>query len=390
MGILSTLFLLLPVAAATGWYAGYRQQHAERSPHPSSRKNQIPRDYLIGLNYIINEQPDKAVDVFIKMLEVNTDTIETHLALGSLFRRRGEVDRAIRVHQNIIARPQLTTEQRSRALSELGQDYLRAGVLDRAENLFLELVGLGAETLSSNNYLLNIYQLQKDWKQAITIAKKLETGNGVKMRIAIAHYNCELAEQALQANDLNLAQDYLKKAISTDKNCVRANLIFGNLAMRKNDYATAIRHYKQVKKQEPDYISEVLPQLATCYEKLNQPEDYQDYLQGCLKERHRISVILAMAEYIKKNQGEAKTIEFLAKAIHKHLSLRGASYLLSLYIKGARGDTKTDLLLLQNFLSKLQENSPNYRCLQCGFAGKLFYWQCPSCLKWSTVRPIEG
>jgi len=151
------LWLLLPLAALSGWLAARRRQENSVSD-PT-----FPSDYFKGINYLLNEQPDKAVDVFIKMLEVDTDTVETHLALGSLFRRRGEVDRAIRIHQNLIARPNLTKSQRIESLRELGQDYLRAGVLDRAENLFLELTGMGEDECFV--YLLEIYQQQREWSK---------------------------------------------------------------------------------------------------------------------------------------------------------------------------------------------------------------------------------
>ena len=157
-------FCLLPVAAASGWYWGHSKQKRSRA---SKNSQFMPRDYFVGLNYLINEQPDKAVDVFIKMLDVNSDTFETHLALGSLFRRRGEADRAVRIHQNLLARPELNREQRIQALSELGQDYLRAGLLDRAEGLFLQLLEMDASSKDSLCYLLNIYQQQKDWSRQL-------------------------------------------------------------------------------------------------------------------------------------------------------------------------------------------------------------------------------
>ncbi len=207
--MLDLLLLLLPIAAVSGWYGGYKHKSSA-----AQKPNFLPRDYFIGLKYLIDEQPDKAVDIFIKMLEVNSDTVETHLALGGLFRRRGEVNRAIRIHQNLIARPQLVKGQRVQALSELAQDYMRAGVLDRAENLFLELLELDKGNEANFRYLLHIYEQQKDWEQAITIARKLHN-----MQPAIAHYYCELGDH--------------KKALLMDKNCVRATLLQG--AMHIND-----------------------------------------------------------------------------------------------------------------------------------------------------------
>ena len=187
--MLELLWLLLPLAAASGWLAarrGVRGTKAQLMPELSS-------DYFQGLNYLLNEQPDKAIEVFVRMLEVNSDTVETHLALGNLFRRRGEVDRAIHIHQNLIARPTLKPEQRTQALMELGQDYMRAGLLDRAESLFEELVQVDAHTAAALQQLLVIYQQEKDWDRAIQTARRLGVVSGRNMAPVIAQYYCELA-----------------------------------------------------------------------------------------------------------------------------------------------------------------------------------------------------
>ena len=383
--MLRLLFLLLPIAAIAGWYAGFKQQHPEQ--HGSKNKSGgISPDYLLGLNYLINEQPDKAVDVFIKMLEVNDDTAETHIALGSLFRRRGEVDRAIRIHQNLIARPQLSGEQRARGLYELGQDYLRAGVLDRAENIFLELVGIGKDTKASYHCLLNIYQLQKDWQQAIAIAKKLSSKEKAQMGVQIAHYYCELAEKAYKNKDVETAIANLEKALLADAKCVRANMLFGNFAYAAGEYADAIRYYRQVKDQDSAYLSEALVPLAKCYAALNKEADFLSYLEKSLKKAKQLPVILALAHELQKLRGADVAIEFLTHTMDQHLSLRSVYYLLGLYIEKSAGNTKEQLIHLQSFLQKILENNPTYSCSHCGFAGKSFYWQCPGCRKWSTLH----
>lgn len=379
------LLLLLPIAAVSGWLSGY----AHRKHLHANRDALIPHDYFVGLNYLINEQPDKAVDVFIKMLEVNSDTVETHLALGNLFRRRGEVDRAIRVHQNLIARPQLEKQQRVQALSELAQDYLRAGVLDRAERLFLELISMGEDKQVSYVNLLNIYQQQKDWNQAIIIAKKLEA-NLVTMPTAIAYYYCELAEQARIGNAITKANEYLKEAVNKDKNCVRASMIAGRIALDAKDYKSAIRYYKRVREQDPDFISEVVVPLAEAYNQLNLEADFIQYIQDCLVEYPRISLVLALAEYVKKWHGDVAAIDFIIDKIHACLSLRGVERLVALYLNTTDANTRNKLLLLHEFITKLLVNKPIYRCVHCGFAGKQLYWMCPSCKRWGCVKPIHG
>lgn len=220
-----SLLVLVPIAAFAGWIVAGKGSRFSMD----NNNGMVPKDYLLGLNFLLNEEPDKAVDVFIKMLEVDSDTVETHLALGSLFRRRGEVDRAIRIHQNLIARPHLDKQQRIQALMALGQDYMRAGVLDRAERIFLEVVENGSETGPSLHYLLDIYQQEKAWDQAVLIARKIAVSTGEAMQSNIAHYYCELALEARMANDNDLARRHLRKALTIDKKCVRASLLQGDL-----------------------------------------------------------------------------------------------------------------------------------------------------------------
>lgn len=386
--ITDLLLLLLPVAAASGWH--YARKSAGKNPSISTGKTTLPQDYFIGLNYLINEQPDKAVDVFIKMLEVNSDTVETHLALGSLFRRRGEVDRAIRVHQNLIARPQLGKLQRIQALSELAQDYLRAGVLDRAERLFLELVKMGEQTTPSLHYLLNIYQQQKDWEQAISTAKKLQVITHELMQVPIAQYYCELAEQTSQKKQIDKAKSYLQHALQNDRNCVRASILQAEIETLSGNFKSAIRAYKQVKSQDPDFISEIVLPLAHCCEELKAEDELIDYLRTCLNEYPRVPVVLVLADYLRKQQGDKVAIEFLAEQIHLHPSLRSLDYLLQLYLENSVGDTRYKLQILQDLVKGLLAQKPVYRCVECGFAAKALYWQCPRCRHWNTVKPIHG
>ncbi len=380
------LLLLLPVASVSGWYMGKKSQRFVKTPLQHS----LHRDYFLGINYLINEQPDKAVDVFIKLLAVDRDTIETHLALGSLFRRRGEVDRAIRIHQNLITRPQLEQAQRNQALHELAQDYLGAGVLDQAERLFLELVNKNEEVISSLRYLLNIYQQQKDWQQAIKIANLLQEKTGESMRPTIAHYYCELADQKRSQNDLIQTQALLNQAFKIDRDCVRASLASAENAISLGDYETAITFYKEIPEQDPDYLSEAIVPLRFCYEKLQMEEEFVNYLQVHLTKNPRTSIVIAMSEYIKKQQGNRAAINFIADQIRRSPSLRGLDRLIELYLTMSEGDAKDKLLLLKDLVATLLADKPAYRCSNCGFSSSNVYWHCPGCKNWSTVRPIQG
>jgi len=231
--------LFLPLGVMSGWFFNrFRQKRTM-----NKRITALRRDYFVGLNYLINDQADKAVDIFIKMLEVDSETVEMHLALANLFRRRGEVDRAIRIHQNLIARPQLSKDQNARALFELAKDYKHAGVLDRAERLFSEVIQSNAYNELSLKNLLEIYQIQKDWEQAIHVAKKIETNTGEPMKKTIAHHYCELAEHYFNLNQNNVAESCLKKALNNDGCCVRASLIQGHAHLAQGKYKQALKSF---------------------------------------------------------------------------------------------------------------------------------------------------
>lgn len=382
MKIVWILFFLICIGLA--WLLGYRMRPKEEAP----RKINLPRDYLIGLNYLLNEETDKAVDIFIKMLEVDSDTVETHLAVGKLFRRRGEVDRAIRIHQNLIARPQLEKVYREQSLFELGQDYFSAGMLDRAERIFLELVNAKSHSAQALRALIDIYQQEKAWENAIDVAIKYESVTRQNMQSVIAHYYCELSDAAFNKRQHNISLEYLEKATAADKLCVRANLLRAKIYMEQGDYKIASRSLKQIKDQNPDYLSEAIELLASCYEKLNLEDELVVYLGKLINEYPRLPVVLILAERIRKRKGDKVTAKFVADYVRRYPSLRGLSLFINLYSSSVEGRAKDDLHILQNLMKKVLSDKPDYQCTSCGFPGKTLHWQCPGCRQWSTILPI--
>jgi lipopolysaccharide biosynthesis regulator YciM len=380
------LWLLLPVAAASGWFAAKRSRAAEGACHGG----ELSSDYFKGLNYLLNEQPDKAIEVFIKMVEIDSDTVETHLALGNLFRRRGEVDRSIRIHQNLIARPTLSREQRTQALLELGEDYMKAGLFDRAENLFLELIELGAHIAHALRHLVDIYQQEQDWEKAISISRRLEDVTGKSMHDVIAQYYCELAERAVREGDDTLALQMIKRAFSFDRNCVRGSMLLGEWETRKGDYKAAIRAYKRVVTQDVEYLPEIIEPMQACYERLGTPEEMGAYLREIIKKHSGISSMLALAERLRAEQGDDAAMEFVSEQLRKRPSVRGLKWLIELSLAHSTGEAKENLLILLDLTSKLTDGKPVYECSKCGFTGKSMHWQCPGCKSWNSVKPIQG
>lgn len=376
--------LLFPISIGISYVLGSRNRPKEEP----TRKINLPRDYLIGLNFLLNEETDKAVDIFIKMLEVDSDTVETHLAIGQLFRRRGEVDRAIRIHQNLIARPQLEKVYREQSLFELGQDYLSAGMLDRAERIFLELVNAKSHSARALKILIDIYQQEKDWDNAVQMATNYAVVTKQNMQPIIAHYYCELGEAAFAKRHFPLAAEYVEKALTADRFCVRASLLHAKVLMEQKEYKTAARSLKKIKDQNPDYLSEAIELLASCYEKIGEEEKLVIYLKQLLDEHPRVPVALILAERIRKRKGDKVAATFVADYVRRYPSLRGLYIFINIYISNAEGRAREDLHILQNLMKKLLTDKPDYQCNACGFSGKSLHWQCPGCKQWGTIMPV--
>jgi lipopolysaccharide biosynthesis regulator YciM len=351
-------------------------------------KSSLNKEYLVGLNFLLNEQPDKAVDTFIKMLEVDADTVETHLALGKLFRKRGEVDRAIRIHQNLIARPQLEEPYKLLALLALGQDYLTAGVLDRAENTFKEALLLDEKSEEALISLLDIYQQEKEWSFSIEIAQKLSKFSRKDMQKIIAHCYCEIAQRHLQQGDKDGCEFALEKSLQFYKSCVRANLILASLFIQEEDYRQAIKYLKRVKEQNPDYTIETFSPMAACYEKLQDEASFLSYCKTCLMDSPQQAPLYAL--FIQKLpfiSGIDRLNELLVSHIIRYPTLVGLSAYLAIRLSPDASD-QTALELVSSHLGEILKNTPNYQCVNCGFSGKNLHWQCPSCRQWETVKSL--
>jgi len=379
--------MLLPAAACSGWWLARRTYSVK---HQVSG-NPLSREYVVGLNYLLNEQPDKAVDIFIKLLEVDSETVETHLALGSLFRRRGEVDRAIRIHQNLIARPQLSVAQRKEALMALAQDYMSAGVFDRAERIFIEVVELGG-TPDANSLrgLLAIYQQEKSWEKALDTLKKLELSTGSSMNAQAAHYYCEMSSQARAVGAQDKAYAVIKQALVVDKQSVRASLMLAELDMEQGRYKPAVRALKRVSAQDPEFITEIIEPLLIASVELNAMDECASYLENILVDHPRASIIFAIGNFVREEKSLDVAIDFVSVQLSRHPSIRGLNQLIQWHLESAHGLVRDKLQMLYNITSKFLDNKPIYRCEHCGFSGKHLHWLCPSCKQWGRTKPIHG
>jgi len=377
-------WLLLPVAAASGWYLA-RKDCLKKSIQTAY---ELPSEYFKGVNYILNQQPDKAIDLFLKLSEVDKDTAEVHLALGSLFRQRGEVDRAIRVHQSLINRSGLSSDLHFQAMRSLAQDYMSAGLLDRAESLCLELHDASPFDISALKLLKDIYQQEKEWFRAIDVARKIEQIERSSLSPVIAHYYCELTEIGLHRNDVAQAHRMLEKAIAEDPDCARAFIIRGQIAYQAKDYEAAIHSFHKLESKNPEYFGEILSQLYACYEALGKTDRLVTYLRGVISTTHSVDLLLTATKLLCARNGKEAALSFLGDELLQAPSLRGVQYMLELNLPDTSED-KGYLAIAKSSLDKLLENKPVYKCRQCGFTGIEMHWCCPSCKTWASVKPIQ-
>ena len=311
------------------------------------------------------------------------------MALGSLFRRRGEVDRAIRFHQNIIAKPGLEPEQRTQALLELGEDYMKAGLLDRAERLFAELIETDSHTPAALRSLLEIYQQEKDWDKALEQAQRLEQVSGEHMGDVMAQFCCEMADAALADNDTERARRHLRQARRHDPRCIRARFILADLVARDGDYAQALDLYEEIAELDQDYIPELLQAYLDAAAEAGQKERSRAKLEEWAQAYKGISLVLKMTDFLAEEQGVEAAGQFLVDTLNAKPSVRGLDRLVELKAAGHLEDESSDDIL-RAVTARLMSRQPAYRCNHCGFSGHTHHWQCPSCRNWSTTKKIHG
>ncbi|MFT4767363.1 MAG: lipopolysaccharide biosynthesis regulator YciM [Glaciecola sp.] len=392
------VFLLLFSAVASGWWLGRRSLSS--SANSSSGP---PSQYYRGLNYLLDGRPDGAVDQFISALEVNSETLETHIALGNVLRRRGEVDRAIRIHQNLLARPNLPRSQMHIAHLELARDYISAGLLDRAETLLLDLVAESDEQRDvSHQYLVEIYRSESEWQRAIEQAKALlplrsllrgeaqaPPLSGQPIPLQLAHFYCELAVELAKAEDLDQARGLLQDAVRIDPACARASLELGRFEAAAGNYRLAISALTRVVEQHAEFLPEAIPALRECYAALGEEKDLSAYLRSCLDEHPSTPLMIAVADDIRRDEGSDAAHTFLAERLAQAPSMRGLLRLIRIQQEEKPEAPGDSLSMLSVLLHRLIEVRPAYRCDHCGFSARHLLWFCPGCKYWGTFRTIR-
>ncbi|WP_326527020.1 lipopolysaccharide assembly protein LapB [Dokdonella sp.] len=372
--------LAFPLFFVLGWLAARID-----IKHLVKESRALPRTYLTGLNFLLNEQPDKAIDAFIEAVKIDNQTVELHFALGSLFRRRGETDRAIRMHQNLVDRNDLSDEQRQHALSELGLDFLKAGLLDRAEAVFLKLRDTRLNDFALKN-LLDIYQQEKDWRKAIEIAEALPH-EGVLWEKEVSNFHCELASADIANSRFDDALGSITRALEMNRKSVRASMLLGDLHAARGDDQGALDAWKRVESQNPVYLALVAERLMDAYRRLGQLEQGMQLLRSYLEQYASLDLLDALFQWELQKEGPQAAYQLVRDELRRNPTLLGLDKLLEAALLTAPVAQRNDIELVKGLVHGHTRRVARYRCDACGFKARQFYWRCPACGGWETYPP---
>lgn len=377
-------WLLLPVAAAAGWISAWKRGSDKAA---NETKPDLSDQYIQGLNYLLNEQPDKAIEALINVVDVDHETVNTHLVLGALFRRRGEVDRAIRIHQNVIARPSLTAEQRENAMIELGTDYFKAGVLDRAEGIFRKMSENKSVDLRVYKSLQNIYEREKEWAKAIKVSQQLRQLDDKGQAQKIAQYYCEMAELEQAENRSSDAHALLRKSLDSDPRCLRAHLLQGDVYALQHKLDKAEASFRKIGEINRGFASLAYDRLFSLYAEQGELKQLQSKLEQDDFETNA-AARYTMLRIHTVSQDERAVRDFL----HQELSRPNASPMLvkrylQLMQESTDGDVQKTFTTLYSLLDSELSTYRSFRCTSCGYDTNTLFWNCPTCRKWDTSKP---
>ena len=375
------MLLIFPLFFGMGWLAA-RIDIKELL----SESGALPQSYFQGLNYLLNEQQDKAIEAFIEVVKVDPQTIELHFALGSLFRRRGEVDRALRMHHNLVDRADLDNDKRQQAIFELAQDYLKAGIFDRAESLFLEL-GHTRYARPALEFLLELFQKEHDWLKAIDVAQRLTAVSGLPYGKQAAFFYCELASEEIAEGDPDTARGHLQQALTVYPNTVRASMMLGDMAFSEGRHEDAIAIWKNIEAQDAQYLPLVAERLLNAYRSLNREADGIALLREYLGKYHSLELMNVVFDGVLKNEGPAAAYQLVRNELQRNPTLLGLDKLLEARLLEVPLERRADVELVKNLVHKRTRNLAMYHCGHCGFKARQFYWHCPACHAWDSYPP---
>ena len=343
----------------------------------------LPNSYFRGVNFLLNEEPDKAIEAFLEVVRLEPETIDLHFALGGLFRRRGELDRAIRMHEHLLDRDGLAQDQRLRAMCELGQDYLKAGLLDRAESVFSDLLDTSQQARAREN-LLEIYVQEKDWPKAIDAARVLEKTTSKPLNAEIAHFYCERALLEIAKGNADEARTLLETALQENRLSVRANMMLGDIQAAAGQHEDAITSWRLIEAQSASHMALVVDRVLSSYRQLNRLEEGVQWLRGLQARQPSQDLFTALYLVVSETQGAEAANQLAREELRRNPSLRTLDRLLEAQLINASAQDREWLQVEKNLIQAHSKRLMRYQCSSCGFKAQQFFWRCPACGQWDT------
>jgi len=381
------LFLLLPVAVAYGWFM--RGNSLKQNVH--TEKEELSKKYSTGLNYLFSNQQDKAIDYLLEALKVEDDSVEAHFAMANLFRRRGELDRALKVHEHLVRQKHLPNKAQQQAVFELGKDFLSAGLYDRAENMFTQLLKSKVYGLKSLNFLMQIFQSTKDWEQGIKLQKLIVKTKDKKLKHNLANFYCELATVALAKDEFIAVIELLENALAQDPNSCRANWLMAQIYENHKQYAEACQCYRDIYKQDQEFFPDVINKMQHCYSELGEEEAFYQFIRQVYEDTGSSSALITYLDYLEKAHSLNKAKEFILLALKRRPTIRGFKHFVKMQMTESEQASSTEQLeVIKGLISEYLKLKHRYSCRTCGFNSSTHYWSCPSCHDWEQLKPVRG
>ncbi|QDP01123.1 lipopolysaccharide assembly protein LapB [Thalassotalea sp. PS06] len=381
------LFLLLPVAVGYGWFMG--RNSIKQKDH--NAKESLSIKYSTGLNYLLSNQQDKAIDYLLEALKHEDDTVEAHFAMANLFRRRGELDRALKVHEYLVRQPMLSDQEKQQAAFELGRDFHSAGLFDRAEKMFLKLTKTPTYGNKSLSYLLQIYLSTKDWKKGIKLEKVIRKSKDKKLNHSLANFYCELAELAMQDDEYIKELELLEHALVLNPNSSRAKVTMAKVYENSEQYNEACRCYQEIFLQDQEFFPDVIDKMRACYMNSDHQDEFYPFIKEVFEKTGSSTALITYLEYLQQQHSPEKAVEYLLSALHRRPTIRGFKHFVKMQINEDNPQTQQESLdVIKELVTAYLKLRPRYSCRNCGFNSTVHYWSCPSCHDWEQIKPVRG
>ncbi|MGL1957477.1 MAG: lipopolysaccharide assembly protein LapB [Colwellia sp.] len=385
--MIELLFLLLPVAMAYGWFMG--RNSIKQNQHTAEQDLSIK--YSTGLNYLLSNQQDKAIDALLEALKVEDGSVEAHFAMANLFRKRGELDRALKVHEHLVRLDHLPTKDKQQAVFELGKDFLSAGLYDRAEKMFIKLFKSKTYGLKSLTYLLQIYQSTKDWQQGISHKKLIIKTKDKRLLHTLANFYCELATSAFENDEFIEVLELLEQALALDPNSCRANWLMAKIYENHKQCELACECYQAIYHQDKEFFPDVIEPMYACYVRLQAEGEFYKFIKKVYDETASTSALICYLTYVEQKHGSKKAKEFMLSALKRRPTIRGFKHFVKMQMALAEDEVnETSLDLIKELISEYIKVKHRYSCHTCGFNSSKHYWSCPSCHEWEQLKPVRG